>query len=287
MSNSSLVDYIKISPNSSNPRNDKIKKITIHHTAGDISVETLGGMWANPERMASSNYGIGSDGRVGMYVEEKNRSWCSSSSDNDNMAVTIEVANNGGAPDWPVSDTALGKLILLCADICSRNKIEKLNFTGDENGNLTMHKWFTATACPGPYLEDKFSYIASEVNKILDGKNSTDTATQKSIETLATEVIRGDWGNGAERKERLESAGYSYSEVQARVNEMLGGVPTLRQNSEVVTETVAENKSIETLAREVIRGDWGNGAERKERLESAGYSYSEVQARVNEMLGII
>lgn len=168
MSNSSLVDYVKISPNRNSPRNKPITKITIHHMAGFMTVEECGAMFAQSSRRASSNYGIDSSGKVGMYVEEKDRSWCSSSPENDHQAITIEVANSTGAPEWRVSDKALEKLIELCADICRRNNIEKLNFTGDKNGNLTMHKWFAATACPGPYLESKFPYIAEEVNKRLN-----------------------------------------------------------------------------------------------------------------------
>ena len=168
MSNSSLVDYVKISPNRNSPRNKPITKITIHHMAGFMNVEECGAMFAQSSRQASSNYGIDSTGKVGMYVEEKDRSWCSSSPENDHRAITIEVANSTGAPEWRVSDKALEKLIELCADICRRNNIEKLNFTGDKNGNLTMHKWFAATACPGPYLESKFPYIAEEVNKRLN-----------------------------------------------------------------------------------------------------------------------
>ena len=167
MTNSLHVNYTKISPNSSNPRNRKISKITIHHMAGNLSVERCGEVFASKARQASSNYGIGSDGRVGMYVEEKNRSWASSSRENDNMAVTIEVANDQIGGSWHVSDKALAKLIDLCTDICKRNGIKKLNFTGDKNGNLTMHKYFAATACPGAYLESKFPYIANEVNKRL------------------------------------------------------------------------------------------------------------------------
>lgn len=167
MSRSSLVDYVKISPNSSNPRNNKIKKITIHHMAGNLSVESCGNVFQNKNRQASSNYGIGTDGRVGLYVEEENRAWTSSSRVNDNQAVTIEVANDGKGPEWHVSDKALQKTIELCADICRRNGIERLNFTGDSSGNLTMHKMFAATTCPGPYLESKLPYIANEVNKRL------------------------------------------------------------------------------------------------------------------------
>ena len=168
MSNSPLVQYTRISPNSNNPRNHKIDKITIHHTAGVVSVETLGNIFASPERYASSNYGIGSDGRIAMFVEEKNRSWCSSSWDNDQRAITIEVSNSSTGGNWPVSDYVLSRLIDLCVDICKRNDIKKLNFTGDANGNLTMHRYFANTSCPGDYLASKFPYIASEVNKRLE-----------------------------------------------------------------------------------------------------------------------
>lgn len=167
MSNSPLVNYTKLSPNCNKPRNKPISKITIHHMAGNLTVEQCGEIFAKSSRQASSNYGIDSKGRVGLYVDEANRSWCSSSPENDHMAITIEVANDGGEPDWHVSDKALAKLIDLCVDICKRNNIKKLNFTGDKSGNLTMHKWFAATACPGPYLESKFPYIAEQVNKRL------------------------------------------------------------------------------------------------------------------------
>jgi hypothetical protein len=180
MSNSKLVDYTKISPNS-NPRKNadfnptgKVTKITIHHAAGNVSVETLGNVFASKSRQASSNYGIGSDGRVGMYVDEDCRAWTSSSPANDFLAVTIEVANDGGAPNWHVSDKALAKLIDLCVDVCQRNGIEKLNYTGDTSGNLTRHNMFVATTCPGPYLQSKFPYIAEEVNKRLAKEEKPD-----------------------------------------------------------------------------------------------------------------
>ena len=164
--NSSLVNYTKLSPNY-DVRDRKISKITIHHMAGNLTVETCGNIFASSAREASANYGIGSDGRVGLYVEEKNRSWASANRENDIMAVTIEVANDGGAPDWHVSDVAIAKLIDLCVDICKRNGIEKLNYTGDTRGNVTRHNMFVPTSCPGPYLQSKFPYIVSEVNKIL------------------------------------------------------------------------------------------------------------------------
>lgn len=187
MSNSKLVDYIKISPNSTKPRKNIIRKITIHHMAGNLTVEQCGEVFATKNRKASSNYGIDSDGRIGMYVEENNRAWTSSSADNDNQAVTIEIANDKLGEDWHVSDKALEALINLCVDICERNNIKGLNFTGDKNGNLTMHKYFANTDCPGPYLESKFPYIAEEVNKRL-GLIAEDTFKSHAVKVTASEL---------------------------------------------------------------------------------------------------
>lgn len=226
MSNSPLVVYTKLSPNFT-PMTDKVnRKITIHHCAGNCSIETLGNIFAPKTRQASSNYGVGSDGRIGMYVEEHNRSWCSSSRENDSQAITIEVANDGGAPEWHVSDKALAATINLCVDICKRNGIEKLNYTGDKSGNLTEHNYFANTNCPGPYLKSKLPYIAEEVNKQLRNDLATDyndNAVVKSNLTVAKEVLNGKWGNGQERKDRLAAAGYDYSAVQLLVNRLVAG----------------------------------------------------------------
>ena len=163
MSNSNLINFTRISPNSSQ-RTQKIRKVTIHHMAGNLTVEQCGELFAREATQASANYGIGTDGRVGLYVEESKRAWTSSNRENDMQAVTIEVANDGTAPDWRVSDKALAKLIDLCADICQRNGISALNYTGDDKGNLTRHNMFAATACPGPYLQGKFPEIVRQVN---------------------------------------------------------------------------------------------------------------------------
>lgn len=164
MSNSNLVSYTKLSPNKNSPRRYPITKITIHHMAGNLTVEQCGDIFASSARQASSNYGIGSDGRIGLYVDEADRSWCSGNRDNDERAVTIEVANDNTAT-WSVSDKAMASLIELCTDICRRNGIERLNYTGDKTGNLTMHRFFAATACPGDWLASRFPAIADEVNK--------------------------------------------------------------------------------------------------------------------------
>lgn len=238
MSNSPLVDYVKISPNSTNPRKDTIKKITIHHMAGNLTVERCGEVFAPKTRKASSNYAIGSDGRVGMYVEEKNRSWCSSNAGNDNQAITIEVANDGGAPDWHVSDAALAKLIDLCVDICKRNGIAKLNFTGDKSGNLTMHKYFTATVCPGAYLESKFPYIADEVNKRLG--NASQTASQAGKVLYKVQVgAYGKKANAENVKAKLKKAGFDALVVMVgNLYKVQTGAFSVKANAEALQKKV-------------------------------------------------
>lgn len=174
MSNSDLVSYTKLSPNRSSRKGHAIDTITIHCMAGDLSVESCGAMFARASTEASSNYGIGSDGRIALYVEEEYASWASSNMDNDRRAVTIEVANNDGAPDWPVSDNAYQALIDLCVDICKRNNIPRLLWSADRSlvgqigkQNMTAHRWFANKACPGNYLYNRFGDIAQKVNERL------------------------------------------------------------------------------------------------------------------------
>lgn len=210
MSNSKLVDVTIISPNSS-ARTAKIDTITIHHMACNLSVEVCGAGFQAKSRKASSNYGIDTDGRVGLYVDESRRAWTSSNRDNDNRAITIEVANDGGSPDWHVSDKALAKTIDLCVDICQRNGIKKLNYTGDTSGNLTMHKWFAATACPGPYLGGKFPYIAQEVNKRLSASGTANTV-QSTTPNVLYRVQVGAFNkkaNAENQLKKVKNAGFS------------------------------------------------------------------------------
>ncbi len=210
MSNSSLISHTRISPNRTSPRNRPVSKITIHHMAGNLSVERCGELFANPERQASSNYGIGSDGRIGLYVDEADRSWCSSSPENDHMAVTIEVANSGGAPDWLISDAAMESLIALCVDICKRNGISRLNYTGDTGGNLTMHKWFAATACPGPYLSARFPEIAEAVNRQLEADTPASPKEPEAPRTLYRVQVGAfaNKDNAQKMLQKLEAAGF-------------------------------------------------------------------------------
>lgn len=182
MSNSPLVSYTKISPNKTSPRNHAIDTITIHCVVGQCSVETLGNVFAPTSRQASSNYGVGVDGRIGMYVEEKDRSWCSSSSANDNRAITIEVASDTTHP-YAVNDKAYNALLDLLVDICKRNDIKELKWKADKSlvgqpdkQNMTVHRWFANKACPGDYLYNRHSAIAAEVNKRLGVSGGTTPA---------------------------------------------------------------------------------------------------------------
>ncbi len=169
MSNSALVSYTKLSPNCSSRNGQRITKITPHHMAGTLSVETCGNVFADPARQASANYGIGSDGRIALYVPESKRAWTSANAANDRQAVTIEVSNCEVDGDWRVSDAAWNSLVDLCVDICQRNGISGLTWTGDSSGSLTCHYMFAATACPGPFLKSRMGQLAEEVNARLAG----------------------------------------------------------------------------------------------------------------------
>lgn len=187
MSNSSLVNYTKISPNRTSPRNHKIDTISIHCVVGQCSVETLGSVFAPTSRQASSNYGIGYDGKIGMYVEEKDRSWCTSSASNDHRAITIEVASDTYHP-YKVNDKAYAALIKLLVDICKRNGIAKLVWSTDKNSrvnhlngcNMTVHRDYAAKSCPGDYLYNLHGQIASEVNKQIGASTTTSTTSTAS-----------------------------------------------------------------------------------------------------------
>ena len=192
--NSSLVSYTKLSPNHSGQRTHSIDRITPHCVVGQCSVETLGNIFLPTSRQASSNYGIGVDGRVGMYVEEKNRSWCSSSAANDQRAVTIECASDNTEP-YAFKDVVYQRLIELCTDICKRNGKTKLLWLGDKAETLnytpksdemvlTVHRWFAAKACPGDWLYSRHGQIAAEVNKRLEAAKAG-----KDEETMDTKQL--------------------------------------------------------------------------------------------------
>ena len=210
--NSSLVTYTKISPNRTSPRNHKLDTITIHCIVGQWTAKQGCDYFANASRNASPNYVVGKDGSIGLCVEEKDRSWCTSTAVNDHRAITIEVASDTTHP-YAVTDTALNALIILCADICKRNGIKKLVWSTNKNErvnhlngcNMTVHRDFANKSCPGEYLYSRHGYIADEVNKLL-GISTIHTTTT----TTRSYLMKGDKGTDVkELQENLNYLGYS------------------------------------------------------------------------------
>ena len=217
MSNSTLVDYTRISPNRTSPRNHKIDTITIHCVVGQCSVETLGNIFAPTSRQASSNYGVGVDGRIGMYVEEKDRSWCSSNAANDNRAITIEVASDTTHP-YAVNAKAYAALLDLVTDICRRNGIKKLVWSTNKNErvnhlngcNMTVHRDYANKSCPGDYLYERHGAIAAEVNKRL-GASAEEPETPSSGTGTLYKVQTGAFkqkSNAQALEKKLKAAGF-------------------------------------------------------------------------------
>lgn len=149
-------------------RGYKVCKITPHHMAGVLSAESCGRIFQNPNRQASSNYGIGNDGKIACYVGEENRAWTSGNRTNDCQAITIEVSNCENGGDWRISEAAWNSLVNLCVDICKRYGF-RLTYDGTPNGSLTRHNMFQNTNCPGKYLQSRFQELANTVNARLDG----------------------------------------------------------------------------------------------------------------------
>ena len=205
MSYSNLVNkYIPVNKYTKGRSGNKICKITIHHMAGNLSIESCASVFKSPRRKASSNYGIGSDGRIACYVDEENRAWTSSSKWNDDRAITIEVANNN-TKKWTISDKAMESLINLCADICRRYNF-KLEFTGNKNGTLTRHNFYANTNCPGPYIISKTNYIVKEVNKRIENRSSKYYVGQRVFIDVPIAIA---W-DGKPGKSLVESNNYQF-----------------------------------------------------------------------------
>lgn len=313
--NSPLVSYTKLSPNHSGQRTHVIDRITPHCVVGQCSVETLGNIFAPTSRQASCQYGIGVDGRVGMYVEEKNRSWCSSSNANDQRAITIECASDNTHP-YAFKNVVYDKLVELCTDICKRNGKSKLLWLGDKDKTLnyspkshemvlTVHRWFDNKSCPGDWLYNRLGNLAAEVTKRLAG-GSTDTKTLYRVQTGAFSKR----SNADAWAAKLKAAGFDTYIVQmGNLYKVQVGAYSQKSNAENMmaklkaagydafittksgTAAGTTKKSAAEIAKEIYRGTcsdsrwstWGNGATRVNRLKQAGYNPSEVQAEVNKL----
>ena len=303
MSNSSLISFTKISPNKTPNRSHKIDTITIHCVVGQCSVEALGNLFASTAKHASSNYGIGYDGKIGMYVEEKDCSWCSSSTANDSRAVTIEVASDTTHP-YAVTDKAYAALIDLVTDICKRNGITELKWKADKSligqvdkQNMTVHRWFAPKACPGEYLYSRHADIAAKVNKRLKVQEEPEKDTIYRVQVGAFSNEK----NAKTQLQKIEAAGFDafITQVDGLYKVQVGAF-TKKENAQTQMQkvkkagfdafittkggsSISPKKTVEEIAKEVIAGKWGSGAERKNRLTQAGYDYEAVQAEVNRI----
>lgn len=227
--NSSLVSYTKLSPNHSGQRTHSIDRITPHCVVGQLSAESICGCFTSPSRQASCNYGIGTDGRISLCVEEKNRSWCSSSNANDQRAITIECASDMSEP-YAMNDKVYASLISLCTDICKRNGKKKLLWLGDKDKTLnyapksdemviTVHRWFANKSCPGNWLYARLGDLAARVTANLGGRTSPTEGTLYRVQVGAYK----NKANADAQLAHVKAAGFDTYMVQ------IGGLYTLNR----------------------------------------------------------
>ena len=279
-----MVAYTRLSPNHSGQRTHSIDRITPHCVVGQLSAESICGCFTSPSRQASCNYGIGTDGKVSLCVEEKNRSWCSSSNANDQRAVTIECASDKTEP-YAMNSRVYDSLIKLCTDICRRNGKKKLLWFGDRNKTLnytpksdemvlTVHRWFANKSCLGDWLYARLGDLAAKVTAALGSSSEPKPASQLYR-------VRKTWADSKSQK-----GAFSVLANAKKCADSNKGYSVFDEDGRKVypADSSTAKKSVDTIAREVIRGDWGNGDERKKKLTAAGYDYSTVQKRVNELL---
>ncbi len=282
-----MVAYTRLSPNHSGQRTHSIDRITPHCVVGQLSAESICGCFTSPSRQASCNYGIGTDGKVSLCVEEKNRSWCSSSNANDQRAVTIECASDKTEP-YAMNSKVYDSLIKLCTDICRRNGKKKLLWLGDRNKTLnytpksdeivlTVHRWFANKSCPGDWLYARLGDLAAKVTAAL----STGTGVSADKDASQLYRVRKTWADSKSQK-----GAFSVLANAKKCADSNKGYSVFDGNGKKVypADAPGTKKSVDAIAREVIRGDWGNGDERKQKLTAAGYDYFAVQKKVNELL---
>lgn len=317
MAYSNLVDFVSLSPNRTAPREAEIDTITLHHTAGVLTAKQLANIFMPTSRGASCSYGVGNDCQSFCGVDENNRPWTTSSAKNDKRAITFEISNNKAGGDWTIADAVIDKTVELLVDICKRNtKLnDGLRWQGvptligqTDKQNMTIHKWFSATACPGTYLERIHQVIVSRVNERLAGIVKPDITP---VSDMPFHVQTGAFKHReyAERLlENLEADGFdTYMIMSGGLYKVQVGAFNVFENAErkamelaakkydyfitkeqgtpVEGKKIHTTKTIDELAREVIRGIWGNGTVRRERLTAEGYDAAAVQARVDQLLG--
>lgn len=310
MSNSSLVSVVKYSPNNSGKRTEKISRITPHCVVGQLSADRLGDVFLPTSRKASSNYGIGKDGEIGLYVNECEIPWTSSNSDNDKKSVTIECASDLKAP-YAMNSKVYTSLIALCVDICKRNGKNKLIWIDDKEKALSykckkkemiisLHRWFSKKSCPGDWLVSRLPNLAAEVTRQLNAKEEpAKPSTLYKVQVGAYSI----YGNAANMLKKIKNDGYTDAFITkvGNLHKVQVGAYSVKKNADAmlkkvqksgykdafivevstVSTTVEKKKSNMEIAKEVIAGKWGVGDDRKKRLIAAGYDYATIQKMVN------
>lgn len=264
-----------------------INKIVLHHNAGNLTIRGCYNVWQ--DREASAHYQVQSDGRIGQLVWDKDTAWHAGDFNANATSIGIEHADCQARP-WMISAACLENGAHLVAALCKYYKLGRPTWMK----NVFPHSHFSATECPASIAGSQNAAYMKRAQEWYDAmtkgssapkpskpskpapKPAKKPAKKKDINTIAQEVIKGAWGNGDDRRRRLEAAGYNYAAVQNAVNAKLGAKPN--------TPTRRPGPSLDDVARAVIRGDYGNGEERRRRLTAAGYNYNAVQARVNQLL---
>lgn len=264
-----------------------INKIVLHHNAGNLTIRGCYNVWQ--DREASAHYQVQSDGRIGQLVWDKDTAWHAGDFNANATSIGIEHADCQTRP-WMISNACLENGAHLVAALCKYYKLGRPTWMK----NVFPHSHFSATECPASIAGSQNAAYMKRAQEWYDAmmkgssapaapkpskpapKPAKKPAKKKDVNTIAQEVIKGAWGNGDDRRRRLEAAGYNYAAVQNAVNAKLGAKPN--------TPTRRPGPSLDDVARAVIRGDYGNGEERRRRLTAAGYNYNAVQARVNQLL---
>ena len=264
MSNSSLVNCTVKSPNHSGKRTHRISRLTPHCVVGQLSAESIGGCFTSPSRQASCNYGIGSDGRVCLVVDEENRSWCSSSSDNDQRAVTIECASDKTSP-YAMNNAVYSKLVDLCVDICKRNGITKLLWLGSKEATLvyepkaneavlTAHRWFANKSCPGDWLYSRYGDLANRVNARLGSSEPAPQPSDKVLYRVQTGAYSKK-ANATAQAAKLKAAGFNCF-VTTNGASSSSTVATIKEGSRVRVKSGAKTYTGGGVASFVYKGTY-------------------------------
>lgn len=245
--------------------------VTLHHNGGRLSHEGVLEVWKT--RPASAHLDVDGQGAIAQYVELNEYAWACGSTNGNQRSISIEMANSALGGSWPVAEVTWREAARLAGWLFA-----VVIGTRPTAENLVAHHHWKPTLCAGSYIDAVMGQILVLANQSYDYfRNPTPSPSPipvgKTVEQIAQEVLEGKWGNGDDRRSRLTAAGYDYNAVQTEVNRRLGaGAPA------------AHKKSVDEVAHEVIRGLWGNGAIRRQRLEGAGYNYDAVQRRVNQLL---